>query len=179
MSVHSRPERRPSFGPTWDKDLKWIMLFIVGRVASAAIGRALASSGRRIAADAQFAAPTMNYYASAASSKLVTESYCSGISNVSLPFRQRPHAAEASEWSLRSLAKSAACGQRAADGGRRNAADYEQHNSFQVFISGRAEARPTLRPTMNRHLRCTCYLFSHVACYCTVTYIMLHKWEQW
>ena len=66
--------------------------FIVGR----SVGRTSDSSGRRIAADAQFAAPTMNYYASAASSKLVTELYCSGISNVSLPFRER-HAADASE----------------------------------------------------------------------------------
>ena len=76
------------------------MLFIVGRVASDArrphAGRTSDSSGRRMAADAQFAAPTTNYYASAASSKLVIESYCNGISNVLLPFSQR-HAADASE----------------------------------------------------------------------------------
>ena len=60
-----------------------------------------------------------------------------------LPFRQRPHAADASEWSLQSLAKSAACG-------RRKAADYERHNTFQVFITNAADVRPTLRPTMNR-----------------------------
>ena len=36
--------------------------------------------------------------------------------------------------------------------GRRNAADYERHNAFQVFITNAADARPTLRPTMNRPL---------------------------
>ena len=35
-SVHSRPERRPRVGRICDKDLKCIMPFIVGRVASAA-----------------------------------------------------------------------------------------------------------------------------------------------
>ena len=30
--------------------------------------------------------------------------------------------------------------------GRRNAADYERHNAFQVFITNAADARPTLRP---------------------------------
>ena len=34
--------------------------------------------------------------------------------------------------------------------GRRNAADYERRNAFLAFITNAADARPTLRPTMNR-----------------------------
>ena len=60
---------------------------------------------------------------------------------------------------LRSLAKSAACGRRAADArptcGRRNAADDERRNAFLAFITNAADARPTLRPTMNRPLKDT------------------------
>ena len=47
-------------------------------------------------------------------------------------------------------------GRRAADArptrGRRNAADYERRNEFLAFITNAADARPTLRPTMNRPL---------------------------
>ena len=71
--------------------------YIVGRIATDApsthCGRRAADArpkcGRRIAADAQFAAPTMNYYASAACVKarytsLIVVGF-PGISNVSLP----------------------------------------------------------------------------------------------
>ena len=46
------------------------------------------------------------------------------------------------------------CGRRAADvrptHGRLNEADYERRNAFLAFITNAADARPTLRPTMNR-----------------------------
>ena len=50
------------------------------------------------------------------------------------------HAADASERSLRSIAKSAACGRRSR---RRIAADHERHNAFLAFITNADDARPT------------------------------------
>ena len=83
------------------------------------------------------------------------------------------HAADASEW-LRSLAKSAACGRRAADmrptlrltcgrraadlrptRGRRNATDYERHNAFPVL----SQMRPTLNRPLRVYVLCTVHTY--------------------
>ena len=124
--------------------------------------------GRRIAADAQFAVPTMNYYASAACVECFKAGYKSHILVGFQDFQcfatvthasthrsdrcdhspNQPHAANARPTFRPTL--------------RRRAADYERHNAFLVFITNALDARLTLRPTMNRPLIILYYYYGRL-----------------